>query len=85
MRHQDGETLTRDFYLACVMKAVGMSLLRLEGSVGQPVYFVFDDPDHQAELLTRQYWDHQVTVDAKLLIDTVYELKTRLHSGEGRV
>lgn len=76
------EFKSHDFYQAVILKTVGFPLLRLEKQQGQRFFtFVFDDPDYQAETTIEMYWNHQIKVDARELIENINELKTRIHSG----
>jgi predicted DNA-binding protein with PD1-like motif len=72
----------QDFYVACVLKTVGFKLLRLEKSTGRFFLFVFDDSEELAEYFISQYWNRQIEVCARDLIETINELKTRLHSSK---
>jgi hypothetical protein len=70
-----------DFYQAVILKTVGFPLLRLERSSSKFVVFVFDDPKQKAKEIIRNYWQRKIKVDARDLIETINELKTRIHSG----
>ena len=70
-----------DFYQSCILKTVGFPLLRLEKSSGRYVGFVFDDPEYKAEETIEKYWSREIKVVARDLIETINELKTRIHSG----
>ena len=77
-------TRTKDFAQASVYLGLQYPLLRLERGNGQFVVFVFEvDPATAGEIWDR-YWRREVQVDAKTLLDSVHELKTRIHSQEGR-
>jgi len=54
-----------DFYQAVILKTAGVPLIRLEKTTERFFNFVFDDPE----------------VDARDLIESINELKTRIHSG----
>ena len=75
------EIKLNDFYQAVILKTLGFPLLRLERGQGKFVTFIFDDPDFKAEAIIQQYWDRQVTVVARDLIESINELKTRIHTG----
>jgi hypothetical protein len=45
------------------------------------VTFVFDDPEHKAEEILRGYWAREIRIEARSLIETINELKTRIHAG----
>ncbi len=69
-----------DFYQACILKTLGFPLLRLERQSGNFVTFVFDDPNHKASDAIDNYWNRKTSVVARDLIETINELKTRIHS-----
>lgn len=75
------EFKTNDFYQAVILKTVGLPLLRLERRNGKFVTFIFDDPEYQAEVVIGKYWDREVKVVARELIENINELKTRIYSG----
>ena len=70
-----------DFYQAVILKTAGFPLVRLEKQDRQHFVFVFEDSDNQAELILSRYWNHELQVDARDLIESINELKTRIHSG----
>lgn len=70
-----------DFYQAVLLKTVGFPLVRLDRRNGKFVTFVFDDPECKAEEAIGRYWDREITVNARDLIENINELKTRIHSG----
>ena len=71
-----------DFYQSCILKTVGFPLLRLERRPNKFVTFVFHDPLDQASETIEKYWNREVSVVARDLIETINELKTRIHSHE---
>ena len=75
------EYKSNDFYQAVVLKTIGLPLVRLERTNGRFFTFVFDDPDNQAEEIISKYWNKQLKVDARELVENINELKTRIHSG----
>jgi len=77
---EEREVKTKDFYQACLLKSMNYPLLRMERGGGDFQVFVFDDPEFTAEEVLGRYWDGEVTVNAKVLIDTIKELKTRVHT-----
>lgn len=70
-----------DFYQAVILKTVGLPLVRLEKVSGSFVDFVFSDPEFKAEEIIGRYWNREIKVDARSLIENINELKTRIHSG----
>ncbi len=69
-----------DFYQSCILKTLGFQLLRLERINSRFVVFVFNDPDDKAEEIIESYWNREIQVTARDLIETINELKTRLHT-----
>ena len=70
-----------DFYQAVILKVVGFPLLRLERGSSRFFIFVFDDPDNKAQEIIDKYWNREIKVIARDLIECISELKTRIHSG----
>jgi len=70
-----------DFYQATILKTVGFPLLRLERGEGKFMVFVFDDPEYKAVETLRRYWQRKIRIEARSLIETINELKTRIHAG----
>ena len=70
-----------DFYQAVILKTAGLPLIRLESEDRRHFVFVFEDPEDQAEPILSRYWNHELQVDARDLIESINELKTRIHSG----
>jgi len=70
-----------DFYQAVILKTAGFPLVCLEKQDRQHFVFVFEDSDNQSELILSRYWNHELQVDARDLIESINELKTRIHSG----
>lgn len=70
-----------DFYQSVVLKTVGFPLLRLEKTSGRFFTFIFADPSTKAEETLQKYWQREVTVVARDLIEAINELKTRIYSG----
>jgi len=75
------EVKLNDFYQAVILKTIGFPLIRLEKTADRFVTFVFGDSKNQAEEVIKRYWDRELSVKARDLIETINELKTRLHSG----
>ena len=75
------EFKSQDFYQSVVLKTLGFQLLRLEKGSGHFFIFVFSDSEAKAEEIIEEYWNRKVKVDARDLIETINELKTRIHSG----
>lgn len=71
---------TKDFYQACVIRAFGLSLQEISYFNNNFATFIFNDPNENGELIVKSYWDRKLQIDARTLIDSINELKTRLHS-----
>ncbi|KKQ15397.1 hypothetical protein A2858_02495 [Candidatus Daviesbacteria bacterium RIFCSPHIGHO2_01_FULL_36_37] len=70
-----------DFYQAVILKTAGVPLIRLEKTTERFFNFVFDDPEENVKNIISQYWNNKLKVDARDLIESINELKTRIHSG----
>lgn len=70
-----------DFYQAVILKTAGIPLIRLEKPNGRFFYFVFDDPKDNVKEIVSNYWENNLKVDARELIENINMLKTRIHSG----
>jgi len=70
----------KDFYQSCVLKTLGFPLLRLDPQPGNFVTFVFSDPENRAPEAINQYWNREISLVARDLIETINELKTRIHT-----
>jgi len=70
-----------DFYQSAVLKSAGLPLLRLEKSQDKYFFFIFDDSSQKAEDIIRKYWNKELQVIARELVESIHELKTRLHMG----
>lgn len=75
------EYSSHDFYLSCVILAVGCRLSHLERSDRNFVEFVFNESPEKCHEIIAAYWADELQVSAKKLIASINELKTRLHSG----
>jgi len=74
---------TRDFYSACVLRALDFPLRRLIRNKGNVVTFEFVDSKNKAEQVIKDYWDRKIQLnDARALVDAISELKTRIHGGQ---
>lgn len=76
---KQNEYKLNDFYQAVILKTTGFNLLRLEKGSGRYVYFVFNDPEQKAEEIIERYWNRDIQVIARDLIENINELKTRIH------
>lgn len=69
-----------DFYQAVVLKTCGLHLIDLERGSNKFVTFVFDNSDLQAGEILKRYWNGEINVNARVLIENINELKTRIYS-----
>lgn len=74
------EYKSNDFYQSVVLKTIGFPLMRLEKGSSRFFYFIFADPDNKAKEAIEKYWNSEITVDARKLIENINELKTRIYS-----
>jgi hypothetical protein len=70
---------TSDFYSACLARASGKSLSSLTKEKGNFITFVFDADPKECEEITKKHWDGTLRLSTRLLIETINELKTRVH------
>ena len=75
------EIKLHDFYQACILKTAGFSIIRLERNNSKFVEFVFEDSKSEAETVLKEYWKRNLKLQAKDLIESISELKTRIYSG----
>lgn len=73
------EVRIKDMYSAAVLRCLRYPLVDLDRSEGNYVLFVFDDSGATAEEVLRQHWDGRLEVNSRDFIESVRELKTRLH------
>lgn len=71
---------TKDFYIAALLRSIGIHLLGIKPSQNDFVIFEFSTEKVQAEEIISRYWNRQLEVEPRALIDAINELKTRLHS-----
>lgn len=70
---------TKDFYTAAILKTVGFNLVSLERNKGKFATFVFEDFKDTASKTVKHYWDRKLDCNARILVETINELKTRIH------
>lgn len=73
------EVRIKDMYSAAVLRCLKYPLVDLDRSEGNFVMFVFDDSGATVEEVLRQHWDGRLEVNSRDFIESVRELKTRLH------
>lgn len=72
---------SKDFYQAVILKTYGLYLAGLEHETAKFVTFVFDDPKNEAESVLKEYWNRNLKLQARDLVENISELKTRIYSG----
>ncbi len=72
------EYKTKDFYSACLLRALDHQFKRIERGESRFALFVFNDADQQAEQTISKYWSRQLPIEAKDLIDAIHDMKTLL-------
>lgn len=77
------ELRIKDMYSAAVLRSLNYPLIDLDRSEGAFVLFVFDDSQQTAELTLRKHWDGQLEINSREFVESIRELKTRLH-GQSR-
>jgi len=77
------EFRTRDFAQAVVAHAAGKKLLKLERGENKFLTFIFDDPEYEIEDLIENHFSGFLKLPTKNVLNSVRELKTRIHSYGG--
>lgn len=70
---------TSDFYSAVIIRASGIPLLSLIREQGKFLTFQFASSPEICEEVIKKHWDRTLKVESRLLIETINELKTRIH------
>jgi hypothetical protein len=70
---------TNDFYQSAILRAAGKELESLDNQAGKFVTFVFKDSNEDCTQIISDYWDKKLRLDARTLVETINELKTRVH------
>jgi len=71
---------SKDFYLSCVVRASGASLISLEHGNKDFEIFVFDISTEKAEEIISLHWSRNLKIPTRDLIEAINELRTRLKS-----
>ena len=72
----------KDMYSAAVLRSLNYSLIDLDRSEGNYVLFVFNDPSLTADEDLRRHWDGELEVNSRDFVESIRELKTRLHGSK---
>lgn len=70
---------TNDFYSAVLVRASGIPLISLISGNGKFLTFQFSASPSKCEEIIKKHWDRALKVESRLLIETINELKTRIH------
>ena len=70
---------TSDFYSAVIVRASGIPLFKLVREQGKFLTFQFTASPESCEEIIKKHWDRTLKVESRLLIETINELKTRIH------
>lgn len=71
---------TKDFYHAVILKTYGLELTSVEKGKHKFSIFVFKDPNNRAEEIIIRYWNHNLQLEARDLVENISELKSRIYS-----
>ena len=75
---------TTDFYSAVIIRASGIPLTDLIRGNDRFLTFQFTASPDKCEAIIKKHWDRSLQVESRLLIETINELKTRIHEkGKG--
>ena len=72
---------SNDFYLSCCLLASGIPLKKLKKENSKFFTFVFDNSQQKVDRIIQDHWNRNLNLPTRTLIDSIHELKTRLHSG----
>jgi len=70
---------TNDFYSAVLVRASGISLINLMRGNGKFLTFQFSSSPDRCEEIIKKHWDRTLKIESRLLVETINELKTRIH------
>lgn len=70
---------TSDFYSAVLVRASGLPLVDLIRENNKFITFHFDASGNACEAVLKKHWDRTLKLETRLLIETINELKTRVH------
>ena len=70
---------TADFYSAVIVRASGIPLIDLVKEQGKFVTFYFNAHADVCEMLLKKHWDRSLKLETRLFIETISELKVRIH------
>lgn len=71
---------TKDFYHAVILKTYGLELTSVEKGKHKFSVFVFKDTEDEATEIIAKYWNHNLKLEARDLVENISELKSRIYS-----
>lgn len=73
---------TNDFYITSCLIASGVKLITLEKNSDRFLTFVLDISPISAQSLISDYWNRNLILPCKDVIEAINQLKTRLHGSK---
>jgi protease II len=70
---------TTDFYSAVILRTFGIPLLTLKKADYNTLVFVFQNEKENCDELLKKYWDRKLSVEPRVFIESINELKVRIH------
>lgn len=70
---------TTDFYSAVIVRTSGIPLTDLIRGKDKFLTFQFSASPEKCDAILKKHWDRSLQVESRLLIETINELKTRIH------
>ncbi|MBI4137089.1 hypothetical protein HY469_03425 [Candidatus Roizmanbacteria bacterium] len=68
-----------DFYSAVLLRASGIPLAGLGKGQSKFITFYFGASQQTCEEILKKHWDRNLKLETRLFIETINELKTRVH------
>lgn len=72
---------SKDFYLVAVCLAFGCSLKSISRNINNISEFELQQTSETCEKIISKHWTGELMVSSLKLIESINQLKTRLHSG----
>jgi len=70
---------SNDFYCSALVRASGIPLANVVKLDGRFCTFCFDASTEECEEVLRKHWDRTLLLPTRNVIDSIVELKTRIH------
>lgn len=70
---------TTDLFSASIIRASGIPLIDMVKSDRDSVSFVFQDEKNTCPSIIQKHWDRGLKLQTRLLLETLKELRTRVH------